>query len=280
MCPQIRFHSSELLAYDVTQKPLPPVEPGKRCATLPHASAHRACHHHECKKRGIGDISAFSGIPVIKLPGGGSVRACSYEANDVPMDHSDFQLCLLDAGNVDEDPDGPLHESRPKKPQTVERWMPVPGGTRATFGAHAQATMLECCKMMWHWDHDEHVSKRLKEEALIKPALLRAGVLQDRDCAMPKTALVNVDFAATITVNNKADLNSVLPRHCNSLTSFFQFDGKLLGLEGRSGRQADNLHEVCGPEQANAGWCAPRTRSSATAVAPRTTPTAAAPAPG
>jgi hypothetical protein len=247
VCSQVRFHSSELLACDVTQTPLPATEPGKKYATLPHASAHRVCHHRERKRCGIDNSSVFSGITVVKLPGGGSVRACSYEANDRPLDCSDFQTCLLNAGNVEEDADDALYESHPKTPKAVERWMPVPAGTRATFGAYAQATMIEHCKMKWHWDHDEHVSKRLKEEALIKPALLRAGLLQASDCAMPKTAVVNIDFAATITVNNQANLNSALPHYCNSLNSFFQFDAALLSLEGRSGRQANALRKIHGP---------------------------------
>ena len=246
VCEQVRFHSSELLAYDVTHKPLPPTEPGKKYATRPHASAHRVCHHRECKRCGIGNSSVFSGVPVVKLPGGGSMRACSCEANDTPLDYSDFQLCLLDTGSAEADPDGPLCESHPKTPKAVERWMPVPGGTRATFITYAQATMIEYCKMQWHWDHDEHVSKRMKEEALIKPALLRAGLLPAIDCAMPKTAVVNIDFAASMTINNMANLNSVLPQCLNSLNSFFQFDGELLSLEGRSGRQANTLRKVHG----------------------------------
>ena len=71
VCSQVRFHSSELLACDVTQTPLPATEPGKKYATLPHASAHRVCHHRERKRCGIDNSSVFSGITVVKLPGGG-----------------------------------------------------------------------------------------------------------------------------------------------------------------------------------------------------------------
>ena len=51
--------------------------------------------------------------------GGGSAGACSHEANDTPLDHSDFQTCLLNTGNAVEDPNDHLHESHPKAPKAA-----------------------------------------------------------------------------------------------------------------------------------------------------------------
>lgn len=250
-CKGPRWSEAELDEYDNAQAPIPSQLPGEN-KKVPFRLAHRECHREECAKCGISKSSPFIGIPVLKteLDGSGkvhSVRACEYEATGSRLVYSDFRRVLRTAHEVtSEDKADPGYNPNQKKPKTAERWVPV-AGTQKSFIAEVQSTMLRYNELSYHWKYDNHVSARLKEEVLVKPAPTLAVVVE-RDApasarGLPRTALVDVGFA----VHQTGSKNSEIPQVANCLNSFWQFDPQLLPLEGRPGAQAKSLRAQHGP---------------------------------